>query len=150
MSSVEKKNPVKKKIAKKVPSKKAPVRKTIKKTAVRKPTTKKAITGGADRKGKDAVNENNMVLSAVLMINDARNMHSSLTSLLDKYDEVTIDASSVEMIDTAVMQLFLAFSMKMKSQEKNLIWMNPSQVFVSRAGALDISEEMGFMEMGDE
>lgn len=148
MSSAEKKTLVKKKAVKKAPTKKAAVRKTVKKAAARKTSVQSATKDNAASNKKETVQENNVVLSPVLMINDAREMHSSLSSILDKYDEVSIDASSVEMIDTALMQLLLAFAAKMKSQKKTLTWINPSQVFISRAGALNVSEGMDLMETG--
>jgi len=61
------------------------------------------------QKRKVKADKTNLVLDSIITINDAQTMYTQLNSLLELKQDITIDASAVEMLDTAILQLLLAF-----------------------------------------
>lgn len=125
-------------------TKKAPaVRKkrvTRKKAAPRKrASTKKATPASTANK---QVATNTLTLDSVVVINNAKSLYQTLAEINDDTD-VTIDASAVEMIDTAVLQLLFAFTRKVQAGNHQIRWKNPSDEFVSRADLLGLSQHLG-------
>jgi anti-anti-sigma regulatory factor len=114
--------------------KKAPVKKGTKKTTASMPDI-----GTKDDKGRHVLK-----LAPVLVINDASYMHQKLFSYLVESDnEVVIDASLVEMIDTAMIQLLFSLVNGLKSKNVRIIWRRPSLEFVSRVRSLGLAEIFG-------
>jgi anti-anti-sigma regulatory factor len=66
---------------------------------------------------------------------------------IDDGNDVTIDASAVEMIDTAVLQLLFAFTRKVQAGSHQISWINPSDEFVSRAELLGLSRHLGIADI---
>lgn len=83
-------------------------------------------------------NDTEFVLDAVMVINEAKELHKKLNELSKSKGMVTLDASTVEMIDTASLQLLLAFVATMKIKKSHLRWKNPSQNFLDRASILNL------------
>jgi anti-anti-sigma regulatory factor len=133
-SSVKKSaGPVKKK---KVAKKKT---RTVKSAPAKKSVKKKP---GEPTAAKE--NDNNrMTLNPVLVINNAKSMLDTIDNLVNSNDDVYIDASAVEMIDTAILQLLLAATIKIRSANHKVIWTEPSDIFLSNATLLGLSEAMG-------
>ena len=125
--------PVKKK---KVANKKS---RTIKSAPAKKSVKKKPSKSTAVKEN----NKNHMTLNPVLVINNAKSMLESIDSLVNSNDDVYIDASDVEMIDTAILQLLLAATIKIRSANHKVIWTAPSDIFISNATLLGLSEAMG-------
>jgi len=111
-------------------------KKTAKKIRARKPPEKK--TG--NKSGQL------LKLDSVLVINDAREIYAKLDTLIQSNQNILIDASSVEVIDTAVLQLLVAFIKKTRLQNTETNWENPSDEFVSRAEKLGLVESLGIAE----
>lgn len=88
-------------------------------------------------------NNNRMILNPVLVINNAKSMLETIDKLVDSDDDVYIDASGVEMIDTAILQLLLAATIKIRSANHIVTWTNPSDIFLSNAALLGLSEALG-------
>ncbi|MBT8119009.1 MAG: STAS domain-containing protein [Gammaproteobacteria bacterium] len=126
-STVKKKRVIKKK-AKAVKS--SPVKKSIK---------KKGTASGSIKENTD----NRMTLDPVLVINNAKSMLDSIDKLVNTDDDVYIDASGVEMVDTAILQLLLAASIKIRSKNHKVVWTKPSDIFLSNATLLGLSEALG-------
>ena len=82
-------------------------------------------------------------LDSVLVINDAQTMYTRLGALLESKQDITIDASAVEMVDTAILQLFFAFTVKVKSQNREVIWIKPSDEMMSRVTTLNLQAGLG-------
>lgn len=85
-----------------------------------------------------------LMLDTVLVINNASSMHAKMSSFLKKSnDKILIDASMVEMIDTAMIQLLLSLVIGLKSKNVEIIWRSPSSEFVNRVRSLGLAEIFG-------
>ena len=137
--------PVKKsssKVKKKTSSSKK--RNVAKSTAVRarrpiaKKSTKVTSNTRTEKKPKS------VVLESVLVINSASDTRGKYADLLNEQsDEIVIDASSVEMIDTAMLQLLYAFVNDLKARNTKVIWKNPSSELIDRSRLLGLVDKMG-------
>lgn len=131
---------IKKTAKKKAAGRKSPARK---KTSGARDATKKSPVNKASKKRPTSSRNNNIVLAPVLMINDAKNLYVSLNKVISNNKDMRLDASSVEMIDTAMMQLLLSFHEKLKTLNIKCTWIKPSAVFLNRAEALNVTEQLG-------
>jgi len=132
---------------------------TIKIQAVKKTKAKKAQTkkGRAKKRLKKHTHENNtsssktlqesqIKLDPVLVISNAQTLHVQLGALLDTKQNITIEAFAVEMVDTAILQLLLAFVIKIKAQGRKIIWTKPSEELIRRATILNLQTGLGLDE----
>ncbi len=123
---------VKKAHVKNVQSKKTPLKKDLKKNTPGKATSNSKTSQGMQIK-----------LDSVLVINDVHTMYAQLKTMLESKQNITIDASAVEMLDTAMLQLLLAFVIKIKAQNREVIWIKPSAELISRVTTLNLQKELG-------
>lgn len=115
-----------KKIARKrAAAKKTTAKKTSTRTLPKKPTLIPTIT-----------------LEPVSVINNVESIYQEL-GRIDNNSDVNIDASAVEMIDTAVLQMLYAFVIKTQSSRHTVYWIKPSVEFASRAKLLGLSRHLG-------
>ena len=70
-------------------------------------------------------------------------MYTQLNSMLESKQDITIDASAVEMLDTAILQLLLAFVNKIRSQNREVVWIKPSEEMINRATTLNLQAGLG-------
>lgn len=84
-----------------------------------------------------------LFLDSVLVINDAKSLMQKINQLVETNDDISIDASAVEMIDTAILQLLLAATIKIRSSNHKINWINPSDKFISNASLLGLTESLG-------
>ncbi len=70
-------------------------------------------------------------------------LHEQLEPRVHAKGEVIIDASEVEMLDTAVLQLLSAFMAERRSQDAKLTWQAPSEAFCTGAGLLGLESHLG-------
>ena len=82
-----------------------------------------------------------LALDSVVVINDAKALYEELAKIINT--DVNIDASAVEMIDTAILQLLYTFVMKVTSANHKVNWINPSDEFISRARLIGLSRNVG-------
>ena len=82
-------------------------------------------------------------LPDVFGIAQAEIMYQEIKELLSSEDEVKIDGSAVEMVDTAILQLLLAFIQKATLQNILVTWVKPSQAFLSRSDTLNLTGLLG-------
>ena len=129
-----KKTNVKKSTVKKSSAKKKVVSKDKKNTSTKAMQAEKINT--AKQSG------NTLVLDTDMTINGARDLHVKLIGLSKSKDTVVIDASRIEMIDTAIFQLLLAFVITMNNLKTDLIWKEPSEQFIERATILDLIDAL--------
>jgi len=132
--SATKKRAVKKKTIRKSPAKKSPVKKETVKKSQKQVRTPPARAG------------NKIVLKAVLAINDAKALYAELGKKLETKKDISIDASAVEMVDTAILQLLLAFTQKSQLQNVAVKWEKPSREFLSRSETLNLTRLLGLSE----
>lgn len=111
-----------------VKKKRAPTKKTAVRTRAKTAASKKHLTP-------------TLTLDSVAVINNAKVLYEELGKLTNT--DVNIDASAVEMIDTAILQLLYAFVTKVTSNNHKINWINPSDEFISRARLIGLSRNMG-------
>ena len=70
-------------------------------------------------------------------------MYTQLNSMLESKQDITIDASAVEMLDTAILQLLLAFVNKIRAQNREVVWIKPSEEMINRATTLNLQAGLG-------
>lgn len=92
-----------------------------------------------DKKSSDV---NKLVLDPIITINDAQKMYRQLGLLLELKQDITIDASAVEMLDTAVLQLLLAFVNNIKAQSNEVVWLQPSEEMINRVTTLNLQVDL--------
>ena len=117
---------------------KAAVKKTGSNTRKNSPKETNAKNTRSERASKKT-----LVLDPVLVINNAKQLSQDFNQLLQHNDDITIDASEVEMIDTAILQLLLAVSNKAKASKQKVKWLKPSENFISNVTLLGLSKTLG-------
>lgn len=85
------------------------------------------------------------VLESVLSINTLNQLYDDFIVLSDHQGGVNIDASSVEKVDTASVQMILAFFRKKKQQSFSVQWLSPSEELINKISLLGLSEEMNLL-----
>ena len=128
-----KENAVKKTKSKKAKSK------TVKSQKAKVQTNRKSKV----REEKIKTDKTRLILDSIITINDAQTMYTQLRSLLESKQDITIDASAVEMLDTAILQLLLAFVNKIKAQNRVVVWSKPSEEMINRATTLNLQAGLG-------
>ena len=112
-------------------------RKKRKKTGTRKATA--AARPGANAKTAPQP----LVLERRLGIESSRAFKTELTALLDgKPDNIAVDATSVELIDTAALQLLVAFSNELRRNAGELEWRGVSDTLRNAAQLLDLESSL--------
>ena len=82
-------------------------------------------------------------LPSTLTIQSVAADHARLSELLESVESpVTIDASSIEEIDTAGMQLVLSLVNQLHSQSFDTQWQSPTDVLLQTADVLGMSEAL--------
>jgi anti-anti-sigma regulatory factor len=118
-----------------------------KKTTVKKKKVIKKKSGTArsssNKKNKAIKSAASFKLEPILVINNARALSQELNRFIENSDEINIDASAVEMIDTAVLQVLLAIANKARSEKREIHWIAPSDIFLSNISLLGISRQIG-------
>ena len=108
--------------------KSATAKKTAKNSRAKSAASKKPLT-------------HTLTLDSVAVINNAKALYEEFGKLTNT--DVNIDASAVEMIDTAILQLLYAFFIKVTSSNHKINWINPSDEFISRARLIGLSRNLG-------
>lgn len=130
--TAEKKISVKKSVEK---NKKVSKPKQVNRSKIKKPKQ----AGSPKKKSASKKNNSVIVLSAVMVINEVALLHKKLIKLSASRRTVTLDASKVEMIDTAAIQLLLAFVITMNKKGVSFVWKNPSREFLERTSILNLT-----------
>ena len=123
---------------KKVTKKKS---RTVKTAPAKSAKTNKATKPEAEAPKQEL--NNSLKLDSVLVINNAKSLLQDISKLVESNQNISIDASSVEMIDTAILQLLLAATIKTRSAGHIIRWINPSDKFIANASLLGLSESLG-------
>lgn len=86
---------------------------------------------------------NRLVLESSLVINNASEFYESLKELAVGEQTIEIDASKVEIIDSAILQLLFAFMLDLSEKDIPLSWHKPSENLLHKASILGLTENLG-------
>lgn len=111
----------------------------------RKPTHGRHTRVAAAARGK-AVRRKPLVLKHECMLADATALKKSLCALSAQEGSVTLDAGSVERIDTAALQLLAAFVRDRRLAGHAVEWRAVSAAMASAARVLGMSSMLGLGE----
>lgn len=87
--------------------------------------------------------DSKLVLDTILNIQNVSHLYEKLTAILDNHDKVEIDASVVETIDAANLQLLIMLKQTAIKLQKEVTLDFPSDRFVESAQLLGLSEMLG-------
>lgn len=85
-----------------------------------------------------------VVLAANCSVKDAAALKTSLCALASQNTSVTLDASAVERVDTATMQLLCAFVRDRGSRNQSIVWRGKSQALHDAVRLLGVGALLGF------
>lgn len=126
--------------AKKPGKKQASSKKKPKKKSTPEKSGDKASPVSAEAKTKAS---NRLVLESSLVINNASVFYESLKKLAADEQTIEIDASKVEIIDSAILQLLFAFVLDLSEKHISLSWHKPSENLLHKASILGLTENLG-------
>jgi len=85
-----------------------------------------------------------VVLAANCSIKDAGALKNSLCAVANETAAVTLDASAVERVDTATMQLLCAFVRDRSARKQSIVWRGESQALNDAVRLLGVAALIGF------
>ncbi len=89
-----------------------------------------------------------MKLDSVLTIDGIGALHEHCVAVLASAQKITIDASQVELLDGAILQLLIALVMEADTKNKQIIWHAPSEALVDGAQTLGLMTALGLDNRG--
>ena len=84
-----------------------------------------------------------IVLNAVITIAEAATLKEILLPHISRNGEVCIDGSRVESVDTAALQVLLAFVRTLQGHGANISWTSVSATLLNTAQLLGVAEQIG-------
>lgn len=87
-----------------------------------------------------------IVLAANCSVKDAATLKTSLCAVAEEITAVTLDASAVERVDTATMQLLCAFVRDRSARNQSIVWRGKSQAMNDAVRLLGVHELLGFAQ----
>lgn len=87
-----------------------------------------------------------MKLASKLHISEVEGLTKELTSLLDSSQDVSIDISDVEAIDTASMQALCSLQKSLAVTGNHVNWLGNSKAFKEAADTLGVAEFLAITE----
>lgn len=91
---------------------------------------------------KNNTGETLLKLDNILSINNIDELYKTLHNLLDADNDIVIDASDTQSVDTAILQLLTAFCLKVNKNGHSIKWKNPTQAFIDRCCLLNLEESL--------
>lgn len=79
-------------------------------------------------------------LASSCTVKDAAALKQSLSSLIDTQAQVVIDASAVERVDTAIVQLLVAFVRDRLAADREVSWHAPSKALLEASRLLGVQD----------
>jgi anti-anti-sigma regulatory factor len=116
---------------------------TKKKTAKKAKPKPKKVKPSNEPKAEVAKASNRLELEPSLVINKASDIFEALKKLDVSGQAVEIDASKVEIIDSAILQLLFAFVLSLKEKGVKLSWYKPTEGLLNKASILGLTEQLG-------
>jgi len=83
--------------------------------------------------------KNRIQLGPVLTVAEIGDLYKQLQIQVDSSDDVYIDASQLQMLDMAGIQLLVVFIQELVKSDRKIHWQAPSTVFTQTAGLMDLS-----------
>ena len=105
-------------------------------------------TESANEPANLPANEPVVVLSANCSVKDAASLKTSLCAVANESAAVTLDASAVERVDTATMQLLCAFARDRIARKQSIVWRGQSQALLDAIRLLGVGALLGFDAIG--
>lgn len=96
----------------------------------------------------ESANEPVVVLAANCSVKDAASLKTSLCAVANESAAVTLDASAVERVDTATMQLLCAFARDRIARKQSIVWRGQSQALHDAIRLLGVGALLGFDAIG--
>ena len=98
-----------------------------------------------DETGPDAADNaqselTNLTLDEVMNIQGVTALYEKLRKIFDEYPQIDIDASNVQSIDTASLQLLIIIKQEAIKLHKQLVFDFPSEAFIEAAKLLGLDE----------
>lgn len=121
-------------------------KKKVKKAAAKKPAAaaKSASKKASAKAPTQAVAENTTLrLDKDITIQGVAALKEKLAATLTSGEPVKIDAGAVETVDTAALQLLVAFARHSEAQSNAVNWVQTSDAFVDSARLLDLAQHLG-------
>jgi ABC-type transporter Mla MlaB component len=84
-----------------------------------------------------------IVLAANCSVKDAASLKTSLCAVANESAAVTLDASAVERVDTATMQLLCAFARDRNARKQSIVWRGQSQALHDAIRLLGVGPLLG-------
>jgi len=84
-----------------------------------------------------------IVLDSSMTIAEATTLKDMLKCYVDSDQDLTLDGSQVESIDTISAQLLLAFIVRLESNDCAVNWQEPSTAICSTAQLLGLEQKLG-------
>ena len=81
-----------------------------------------------------------ITLPESLDVSEVALFQSDLINKLNEFDEFKIDDSQIVNIDTAGVQLLLAFALEIKTNNKSISWENPAEVISTSFKQLAVTD----------
>lgn len=75
-------------------------------------------------------------------IRDARRLHECLNHALASSTDVVLDASRIERVDTAVLQVLVGFARALRERGCRLAWHSPSPELLQAARVLGLEQQL--------
>lgn len=91
----------------------------------------------------DSRSSNRLVLESSLVINNASEFYESLKEFAAGEQTIEIDASKVEIIDSAILQLLFAFVLDLREKDIPVSWHKPTENLLNKASILGLTEKIG-------
>lgn len=118
-----------------------------KKGSVKKPDPEKTKTRKKKKEKKPKAEIKKMLsrleLESSMVINKAGEFYEKLNSLDINDEMLEIEASKVEVIDSAILQLLYAFVLDLKEKSITVTWSKPSEGLMSKASMLGLAVQLG-------
>ena len=155
-----------KKTGKKAVRKKAPAKKTAARTTARKKQVRKKAGGtkkvarkaprraaakpGGDKAASSGQRACSIVLDSRPDIKTIDELSKELGAALAADGEVVVEAAGVETIDTAALQLLVAFANSVRANSRSIRWNDASPALRELAELTDLASALGFEGAPDE
>lgn len=81
-----------------------------------------------------------------MMIAGVGDLYAQLLTYLAEGKTVLFDCSKIERIDTASLQILLAYAKEAQTRSAPLNWLNPSDTFVKSAAVLGLASKLNIQQ----
>ncbi len=79
-----------------------------------------------------------------LTISHATELHQKILAALEDSSEIKLNATAIEKVDTAGLQVIVALSNELKKMDGTMLWDKPSEALVQAAATLGLTSHMAF------